>query len=125
MVRDPLSIEDAPELQAVLDALDDPECRQIVRQLDKPLSASQISDRCDIPTSTTYRKLDHLTAASILDEQTEIRTDGHHTAKYVLVFEEVRIFLDDEREFQVSITRPPQSAEEQLAGMWKEIRQET
>lgn len=125
MVRDPLAIEDSPELQVVLDALDDPDCRQIVRQLTEPMTAGEISNRCDIATSTTYRKLDRLTDASILDEQTQIRTDGHHTAKYVLTFEAVRIFLNDKREFEVSITRPSRSADEKLAGLWDEVRKET
>ncbi|MFC4450893.1 winged helix-turn-helix domain-containing protein [Halorussus aquaticus] len=125
MVRDPLATEDSPELQPVLDALDDPECRRIVRQLDEPMTASEISTQCDIPTSTTYRKLERLTDASILSEKTAIRTDGHHTSEYSLAFEEVSVFLDEGRQFEVSISRPTQSAEEQLAGLWAEVRKET
>lgn len=125
MVRDPLGAEDAPELQTVLDALDDPGCRRIVRQLDEPMTASEISTQCDIPTSTTYRKLDRLTEASILTEQTAIRTDGHHTATYVPAFEEVTVYLDDQRRFEVSITRPSRSADERLASLWAEVRKET
>jgi len=125
MVRDPFGDGDTPELQPVLDALDDPDCRRIVRQLDEPMTASEISSRCDIPTSTTYRKLERLTDASILSETTAIRTDGHHTSEYTLAFEEVSVFLDDQRQFEVSITRPTHSAEEQLAGLWAEVRKET
>lgn len=125
MVRDPLGTEDAPELQTVLSALDDPDCRRIVRQLDEPMSANEISDACDIPSSTTYRKLERLTDASILSEQTAIRTDGHHTSEYALAFDEVTVFLDDRRRFEVSISRPTKSAEEQLAGLWTEVRKET
>ncbi|PSP54989.1 transcriptional regulator [Halobacteriales archaeon QS_1_67_19] len=125
MVRDPFGAENTPDLQTVLDALDDPECRRIIRHLDEPMTASEISDHCDIPTSTTYRKLESLTDASILSEQTAIRTDGHHTSKYALAFEEVRVFLDEDRQFEVSIARPTQSADEQLAGLWAEVRKET
>ena len=125
MVRDPFAAEESPELQTVLGALDDPDCRRIVRQLDEPMTASQISNRCDIPASTTYRKLETLTDASILNEQTTIRTDGHHTAEYVRAFEEVTVFLDGQRQFEVSITRPTHSADEQLAGLWAEVRKET
>lgn len=124
MARDPLGTEDAPDLQPVLDALDDPECRDILRHLDEPMTASQISDRCDIPSSTTYRKLDRLTEASILRETTAIRADGHHTSEYVIAFEEVTVFLDDDREFEVSVARPTTSAEQRLAGMWSEVRKE-
>ncbi|WP_128476659.1 winged helix-turn-helix domain-containing protein [Halorussus pelagicus] len=125
MVREPFGDSDLPELQPVLDALDDPECRRIVRQLDEPMTASEISSQCDIPTSTTYRKLERLTDASILTEKTAIRNDGHHTSEYTVAFEEVSVFLDDQRQFEVSITRPTQSAEEQLAGLWAEVRKET
>jgi len=125
MVSDPLGSEDAPDLESVLAALDDPDCRRIVRQLDEPMTASQISTACDIPSSTAYRKLDRLTDASILSEQTTIRTDGHHTSEYVLAFEEVTVFLDDRREFEVSISRPATSADQQLAGIWAEVRKET
>ena len=125
MVRDPFGDGDPPELQPVLDALDDPDCRRIVRQLDEPMTASEISSRCDIPTSTTYRKLERLTDASILSETTAIRTDGHHTSEYTLAFDEVKVFLDDQRQFEVSISRPTHSADEQLAGLWAEVRKET
>lgn len=125
MVRGSLETDDSPELETVLDALDDAECRRIVRQLDEPMSASQISDQCDIPSSTTYRKLDMLTAASILSEQTTIRQDGHHTSEYVVAFEAVSVFLDEHRRFEVSIDRPAQSADQQLASLWDEVRQET
>lgn len=125
MVRDPLGTEDSPELQTVLDALNDPQCRQIVRQLDEPMTASEISAQCEIPSSTTYRKLERLTDASVLSEHTAIRSDGHHTSEYELAFDEVRVFLDEQRQFEVSISRPAPTADEQLAGLWAEVRKET
>lgn len=125
MVRDPFGAEDSPDPQTLLGALDDPDCRRIIRHLDEPMTASQLSNRCDIPTSTTYRKLGRLTDASILDEQTDVRTDGHHTAEYVRAFEEVTVFLDEHRQFEVTITRPTNSADEQLASLWAEVREET
>jgi DNA-binding IclR family transcriptional regulator len=89
------------------------------------MTANEVSDVTDIPLSTTYRKLDLLTEASILEERTEIRSDGHHTTKYVLAFESVEIGLTDDREFEVSISRPARSADEQLAQLWNEVRKET
>lgn len=125
MVRNPFLQESVPELQDVLDALDDPTCRMIIKHLDEPMTASEISERCDVPLSTTYRKVELLTDASILEEQTEIRSDGHHTTRYRLAFESLEIELDEEREFGVKITRPPRSADEQLEQLWSEIRKET
>jgi DNA-binding IclR family transcriptional regulator len=120
-----LGVDDAPDLQAVLDALDDPDCRTIVKRLTEPRTANEISETTEAPLSTTYRKLDLLTEASILEERMEIRERGHHTTKYVLDFESVRIGLAENREFEVSITRPSRTADEQLSQLWSEVRKET
>jgi len=124
-MRDPLEREDTPELQVVLDALDDPDCRTIVSHIEEPMTAQEIADATDIPESTAYRKLDLLSEASILDERTEIRSDGHHTTRYVVDVEEVRLALDDDRSFEVEIARPARSPDEQLATLWSEVRKET
>ena len=66
MVRDPLSDTDDPDLETVVGTLDDEDCRNIVRQLDEPRTASELVERCDIPRSTLYRKLDRLSEATIV-----------------------------------------------------------
>ena len=125
MVRDPAGLEDAPDLQAVLDALDDPDCRAIVRRLDEPMTASEISDATDVPLSTVYRKVDLLSEASLLRERTEVRSDGHHTTRYDRDFEEVAVSLTDDDEFAVAVSRPARTADERLADLWSEVRKET
>jgi DNA-binding IclR family transcriptional regulator len=122
MVRDPFEKTAAPPLQDVLDALDDTDCRRIVRQLDEPRTARELSEACDMPLSTTYRKLDLLSSATLVDERTQIRSGGHHTTQYVMDFTAVRIAVDDLREFQVSINRPARAPDEQLAQLWSEVR---
>jgi DNA-binding IclR family transcriptional regulator len=112
-------------LESILDALDDEAARIIVIELTEPMTASELSDSCEIPLSTTYRKLDLLTEASLLDERTEIRQDGHHTTRYVVDFEEVTVGLTDDRRFDVTVARPARSADEQLADLWGEVRRET
>jgi hypothetical protein len=54
MVRDSVSSEDPPSLQAVLDALDDADCRTILRETAEPMTATELIDACDIPKSTVY-----------------------------------------------------------------------
>jgi DNA-binding IclR family transcriptional regulator len=115
---------EVPDLQAVLDALGDPDCRHIVESLDEPKTAAQVSEDCDIPTSTTYRKLDLLSEASLLAEGTEVRPDGHHATRYELDFERVVFELDDDRNLDVSLVRPARSADERLASLWGEVRKE-
>lgn len=125
MVRDPFAEEAEPDLQAVLDALDDESCRSIIQEVQGAMTANEVSEATEIPLSTTYRKLELLTEASILEERTEIRSDGHHTTKYVLVFDAVEIRLREDREFEVEMSRPARSADEQLAQLWNEVRKET
>lgn len=121
MVRDPFAGEE-PDVEAVLDALCDEDCRTIVRSLEEPLTASDVSERCDIPLSTTYRKLDAMDEATLLETLTEIRTDGRHTTRYRIAFEEVLLRLEEDRAIGLSIGRPARTADERLEERWAEIR---
>jgi len=119
------ALRESADLRSVLDALDDADARTIIRALEEPQTASELSERTDIPLSTTYRKLDLLTDAELLEEGTEIRSDGHHTTTYVVAFEEVRIALTESREFDVQIAHVDRGPEERLADIWTAIREET
>jgi Fe2+ or Zn2+ uptake regulation protein len=124
MVRDPFADEEVPDLQELLGALEDPDCRTIVRRLDEPMTASELSDECDIPLSTIYRKLDTMSDATLLDELTEVRSDGHHTTRYDVAFDEIRILLEEDRSLDIELSRPAQTADERLADMWSEVSKE-
>lgn len=124
MVRDPFADEEPPDVQDVLDALSDPDCREIVETIDDPMTANEISEACDIPQSTTYRKLDLLSDATLLAELTEIRSDGRHTTRYECAFQNVEVVLDDDRNLAVEVTRPARTADERLADMWSEVQKE-
>lgn len=125
MVRDPFADENTPELETVLGALEDEDCRAIITSLEEPMTASEISDVSGVPLSTTYRKLELLDEASLLSESTEIRSDGRHTSRYAVDFEEVRVVLDDDQAFDLGIARPERSPDQRLAEMWTEVRKET
>ncbi|MDG5775927.1 helix-turn-helix domain-containing protein [Haloarculaceae archaeon H-GB2-1] len=125
MVRDPFADDEDTDLQDVLDALDDPECRKIVAALNEPMTVSEISEATDVPLSTTYRKLDLLTEAALLVEETEIRPDGQHASRYQIDFEDVVISLTDDRRFEATITRTARTADRRLEELWAEVRKET
>jgi len=122
MVRDPFG-DDDPDLDAVLGALHDADCRTIVRHLDEPRTAGELEERCDIPRSTLYRKLDRLGEATLLAEGTEIRRDGSHASRYEVDFDAVVVEREDAR-LDVAVERPAKSADERLARMWSEVRKE-
>jgi DNA-binding transcriptional ArsR family regulator len=72
-----------PDVSTVLDALDDESCREILAVVgDDPLSASEIHEAAELPRSTTYRKLQMLAEAGLVDETLDIRRSGHHTSRY-------------------------------------------
>lgn len=128
MVRDPSREEDPPSVDDVLDALADDAARRIIVALAEPKTASDLSEECDIPLSTTYRKLENLTDASLLEESTDIRRDGQHTTRYSVSFESVTVSVDEadgDRSFGVEFTRPERTRDERLADLWSELREET
>jgi DNA-binding transcriptional ArsR family regulator len=124
MVTDHDADADTPPLQAVLDALDDPAAREIIVHLEEPMTATQLADACDIPESTLYRKLTLLSETSLITELPTIRSDGQHTTRYRVEFESIQFQLTEDRQFAVSIDRPPRTADERLADLWAEVREE-
>ncbi|MFB6236722.1 MAG: helix-turn-helix domain-containing protein [Halopenitus sp.] len=125
MERDPLQRDDTPEPSEVLDALSDDAATSIIAALDEPLTASQVSEECDIPLSTTYRKLDTLAEVDLLEESTEIRRDGQHTTRYTVAFDEITVSVTDDNELVVEMSRPERPADERLADLWSRVREET
>lgn len=87
---DVTELESKSTVQGVLDALYDADCRAIlVATGDEALSAGEISETCDLPLSTTYRKLSVLTEAGLLEGRTRVQRRGKHPTEYVRCVEDV------------------------------------
>lgn len=114
-----------PEVQTVLDTLDDPVCQSLLKELTSTKTVQELAETADVPRSTAYRKINQLEEASLVEAFIEVRTDGHHTTRYRLAFEDVTFSLDANRELMVAITRPPDAPEDRLASLWNELRKET
>lgn len=72
-----------PDLDELLAVLEDADCRAVLEATgEEALSAKEIGERCDIPSSTVYRKIERLTEAGLLEEGLRIRTSGKHTNEY-------------------------------------------
>lgn len=125
MATEGLRESDDSDLETVLEALQDEDCRTIIRNLREAMTVDEISETTDIPLSTTYRKLDTLTEAGLVAEGVQMRTDGQHASQYVVAFDGVSIDLSEDMEFVVDITEDPQSADERLATLWTAVREET
>lgn len=84
------------DTEAVLTALEDPDCRALLEAAaEKPLTAGELTDRCEIPRSTTYRKLERLTEAGLLEERVRLSTDGKHASEYRRTFDDVTVSLSE------------------------------
>lgn len=85
------------EAQTLFEVLRDVDCRAILDETGSDaLSAKEISEACDLPLSSTYRKVDMLTETGLLEERTRIRQSGKHPSEYIRVVEEVLVSIDDE-----------------------------
>ena len=47
------------------------------------MTASEIAERCDLPMSTAYRKVNALVDAGLLEGGLRLRRDGNHANEYV------------------------------------------
>lgn len=99
--------DDAEEL---LSALEDEDCRSILdATADDSLSASELSETCELPLSTTYRKVDILTEAGLLEEQIRLSTSGKHTSEYALCVEDIHLSFGGEAGIELEVTEQTQS----------------
>lgn len=91
------TISDTDDVDAILNALNDDDCRTILEMVsdsDERLSAAELSDQCDVPLSTMYRKLEMLTDAVLIDERLRIKRSGKHTSEYGQRIADVRVSVD-------------------------------
>lgn len=92
--------------ESVIAALDDPDCRKLLEATtDEALTAQELVERCDVPRSTTYRKVEQLTEAGLLEERVRIRQDGKHASEYRRTFEDVTISLSGSDGFEIGISQ--------------------
>lgn len=104
------TIDDADDVQAILHALQDDDCRAVLDATgDTSLSASELAERCDLPLSTAYRKLETLTDAGLLTERTRLSPDGKHASEYIRAVDEV--VVDAEAGFELTISRRDQAGD--------------
>lgn len=96
---------DAAGAGAVLEALDDPDCRIILEATSaESLTASELSETCDLPLSTTYRKIDTLTEVSLLRESIRLHRSGKHVNQYSRNVEDITISVEDDGSLDISVS---------------------
>jgi len=73
-----MKVEDEENKNRIIECLSDPQCRRIIDlTVNKPLSASDIAEACNLPASTAYRRISTLTDTGLLGvERSVITEDG-------------------------------------------------
>jgi DNA-binding transcriptional ArsR family regulator len=100
------TVDDEAEVQAVLDALQDDDCRAVLdATAEEALSASELSSACELPLSTTYRKLDVLTEAGLLVERTRLCPDGKHASEYRRSVDDVVVSTGTDGGFELTVSK--------------------
>ena len=115
----------SPNRDVVLDALGDPGCRQIMHHLTEPMTARELTETCEMPQSTIYRKLQRLSEAGLVEELPSLQPSDSGANQYAIAFEQLTIERSEMEGFEVELTRRERSAEERLAEMWSQMGEET
>lgn len=97
--------QDSSDASALLEALDDETCRDILNELrGTHRTAGEISEACDVPQSTTYRKLDRLTDAGLLESSVRVAPTENNPTEYTTAADGARIRLAPDGEYDVTLT---------------------
>lgn len=84
------------ELERLLDVMSDADCRIILEAVGtEALTASEISDVCELSISATYRKINILAETGLLEEEIRVRRSGQHASEYTRSVDDIVISLDD------------------------------
>jgi predicted transcriptional regulator len=88
------------------------------------MTATELTEACDIPKSTLYRKLDLLSTASLVRERDQINPGGGRVTQYERDFEDITISMTKSGEFSVAVDRDQRTTDERLADIWSKMGDE-
>ena len=118
MAPNPLSDAVSPDVERTFDLLASERTRRIIRALERPMTATEVADACEISRSTTYRKLQSMTEAGLLRKQA-----SSDAARYAVEFEAI-VARRANGTIELEFERPTRSASGQLSTLWGHVRAE-
>lgn len=109
----------------ILELLDDECARTILTETSaEPMSATTLSECCDVSPSTVYRRLDRLRACGLVEEQLRPRPDGNHHKVYSSRLERFALeFEDGELRAEMSMRDEPVETDpaDRFTRMWEDL----
>lgn len=103
-------MSEGDDIERIAAVLEDPTARKILTETStEPMSATTLSERCDVSEPTIYRRLEELRECELLVEQTQLDPDrGHHRTMYATNFERLTVELQNgQLEIQVDRREDP------------------
>ncbi|QOS13456.1 transcriptional regulator [Haloferax sp. Atlit-6N] len=120
MSSNPLSEALGPDFQTVFDVLANEQCRTMLKNLDRPKTASELASTCNLPRSTVYRKLEQMVDAGLLVKH----EDGSSETRYTIDFDEV-VVRRGRNALELNVVPKRRSASEQLSELWSGVTAQT
>ncbi len=107
----------------VLEYIADDPTREILAEISQePMSADELSERCDISRATVYRRIDDLRSTGLVEERMELDLDGHHRKTYTTQLESVLMELEG-GEYSVTV-KTREDAADRITQMWQTMRED-
>jgi len=97
------------KIETFVRTVTDEECCRILTAIEteaKPVK--ELSEECDIPLSTAYRKINRLQEAGLIEEKIRLSSSGNHTSVYEQQFDGAMITLSSDGEFEVEMVSDEQ-----------------
>lgn len=108
--------------EELLDLLGEERVREILAATSRePLSASDLSEVCDVAPSTIYRRVETMIETDLLIERTRIEPDGSHHSVYEANVDHLDVDIDDGA-IAVKV-HLREDAAQRFSRIWRDIRE--
>ncbi|MCU4924838.1 helix-turn-helix domain-containing protein [Halobacteria archaeon AArc-dxtr1] len=94
---------------------------QILQEADEPVSAQELSERLDVPVTTTYRRVSTLTEIGLLEEvDAQVGESNYERTMYRRTVDEIVVRFEGT---EMTVDHTARSDEpEPLARVWSDLR---
>jgi DNA-binding transcriptional ArsR family regulator len=114
-------VSEAADPDEIFELLGDAYVRSILAMTyDRPMSAKELSEACEMSLPTVYRRVEDLTAHDLLVERTRIVADGHHYTTYEANLDGLDVDLTADG-FALEVTRR-EAPSDRFTRVWQDIR---
>lgn len=111
-------MSDESDFTSVVSLLDDDHARMILETTSvEPHSQAELAEELDVSRPTVSRRIERLKNAGLVEEQTRLRSDGHHDSVYVAQLDRFEVRLRD-GELEYDLKRMERDLSDELERLW-------